>query len=62
MGGPRTKGFTACVVVDEQTKTQLGSTGYAVVWELFDSIAYHPEKTDLQGRKIWLSAQRIHNR
>lgn len=44
MGGPRTKGFTACVVVDPQTKLQLGSTGSAMVWELFDSIAYDPDK------------------
>ncbi len=44
MGGPRTKGFTACVAVDPQTKIQLGSTGSAMVWELFDSIAYDPEK------------------
>jgi len=44
MGGPRTKVFTACVVIDPQTKIQLGSTGSAMVWELFDSIAYDPDK------------------
>jgi hypothetical protein len=44
MGGSRTKGFTACVVVTPDTMFQLGSTGSAMVWELFDSIAYDPLK------------------
>ncbi len=44
MGGSKATGITACVVVSSDLKLQLGSTGSAFVWELFDSIAYDPLK------------------
>lgn len=44
MGGDKTKGITGCSVVSPDLKIELGSTGSAFVWELFDSIAYNPAK------------------
>ena len=44
MGGPKTAGITACSVVSPDLKTELGSTGSAFVWEMFDSIAYDATK------------------
>ncbi|MBC7998100.1 MAG: hypothetical protein IAF58_09170 [Leptolyngbya sp.] len=44
MGGPKTKGITGCSVVSPDLKLELANTGSALVWELFDSIAYNPLK------------------
>lgn len=44
MGGSKTKGITACIVVSPDSNLQLGTTGSAFVWELFDSVAYDPIK------------------
>lgn len=44
MGGPKTSGITACTVVSPDLKVELGSTGSAFVWEMFDSIAYNADK------------------
>lgn len=44
MGGPEATGLTACSVVSPDLQTELGSTGSAMVWEMFDSIAYNPDK------------------
>lgn len=44
MGGPKAEGITACSVVSPDLQTELGSTGSALVWEMFDSIAYDAEK------------------
>lgn len=44
MGGPETKGITGCSVVTPDLQTELGNTGSAFVWEMFDSIAYDAEK------------------
>jgi len=44
MGGPKVDGITACSVISPDLQTELGSTGSALVWELFDSIAYDAEK------------------
>jgi len=44
MGGPKTAGITACSVVSPDLKIELGSTGSAFVWEMFDSIAYDATK------------------
>ena len=38
------KGFTGCSVVSPDLKTEYGSTGSAMVWELFDSTAYDAKK------------------
>jgi hypothetical protein len=44
MGGPKVKGMTGCSVVTPDGSFQLGSTGSAFVWEMFDAIAYDPKK------------------
>ena len=44
MGGPKTTGLTACSVVSPDLQTEYGSTGSAMVWEMFDSIAYDAGK------------------
>ncbi|BDS06827.1 hypothetical protein NT6N_18670 [Oceaniferula spumae] len=44
MGGVETTGLTACSVVSPDLQTEYGSTGSAMVWELFDSIAYDAVK------------------
>ncbi|MEM6278929.1 MAG: hypothetical protein AAF733_05580 [Verrucomicrobiota bacterium] len=44
MGGEKSEGFTCCTVISPDLETEYGSTGSAFVWELFDSIAYDPEK------------------
>ena len=44
MGGPKATGITACTVVSPDLKVELGSTGSAFVWEMFDSIAYDAQK------------------
>lgn len=44
MGGERVKGITGCSVVSPDLKLELASTGSAFVWQLFDSVAYDPEK------------------
>ena len=38
------QGFTGCSVVSPDLKTEYGSTGSAMVWEMFDSIAYDQKK------------------
>jgi len=38
------KGYTGCAVVSPDLKTQYGSTGSAMVWELMDSVAYDTVK------------------
>ncbi|MBI1270791.1 hypothetical protein GC174_10195 [bacterium] len=40
MGGPSVKGITGCSVITPDRKIQLGHTGSAFVWEMFDSVAY----------------------
>lgn len=44
MGGPKTTGLTACSVVSPDLQIEYGSTGSAMVWELFESTAYSAEK------------------
>lgn len=44
LGGEESKGFTCCVVISPDLAIEYGGTGSAMVWELFDSIAYDPEK------------------
>ena len=44
MGGKNVKGITACCVVSPDLKLELGTTGSAFVWELFDSVAYDATK------------------
>lgn len=44
MGGEETTGLTACSVVSPDLQTEYGSTGSAIVWELFESIAYGKDK------------------
>lgn len=44
MGGPETTGLTACSVVSPDLQTEYGSTGSAMVWELFESTAYNADK------------------
>ena len=44
MGGEKCEGITACAVVSPDLKVELGNTGSAFVWELFDSIAYDAKK------------------
>ena len=41
MGGA---GYTGCSVVSPDLTTEYGSTGSAMVWELFDSVAYDAKK------------------
>ena len=36
MGGPKTKGITACSVIGPELEVEFGSTGSAFVWEMFD--------------------------
>lgn len=38
------KGFTGCAVVSSDLHVQYAHTGSAMVWELFDSIAYDEKK------------------
>jgi len=53
MGGPKTTGITACSVVSPSLKVELGSTGSAFVWEMFDSIAYDAKKfADMLDRAV----------
>lgn len=44
MGGKKVDGITACSVISPDLKVEYGSTGSALVWEMFDSIAYDAEK------------------
>ncbi len=44
MGGKKCEGFTCCTAVSPDLQIEYGNTGSAFVWELFDSIAYDPEK------------------
>ena len=44
MGGEKCEGLTGCSVIEPDLQYQLGNTGSAFVWELFDSIAYDPVK------------------
>ena len=44
MGGKKVKGITGCSVVSPDLKLELGSTGSAFVWEMFDSVAYDATK------------------
>lgn len=44
MGGKKTKGITGCSVVSPDLKIELGNTGSAFVWEMFDSVAYDATK------------------
>lgn len=43
-GGKDNQGFTGCSVVSPDLQVEYGSTGGAMVWELFDSPAYDPTK------------------
>ena len=38
------KGFTGCSIVSPDLQTEYGSTGSAMVWELFESTAYDRKK------------------
>lgn len=38
------EGFTMCSVVSPDLKAEYGNTGSAMVWEMFDSIAYDADK------------------
>ncbi|MEM7698683.1 MAG: hypothetical protein AAF236_09800 [Verrucomicrobiota bacterium] len=44
LGGEESEGFTCCSVVSPDLEVEYGNTGSAMVWELFDSIAYDPAK------------------
>lgn len=44
MGGSQCEGITACSVVTPDLQAEYGSTGSALVWEMFDSIAYDAQK------------------
>jgi hypothetical protein len=44
MGGSQTNGITGCSVISPDLELELGTTGSAFVWELFDSTAYDPVK------------------
>ena len=44
MGGPKTEGITACSAVSPDLQIELGNTGSAFVWEMFDSTAYDADK------------------
>lgn len=44
LGGEKSNGFTGCMVVSSDLKTQYGATGSANISELFDSIAYNRDK------------------
>ena len=44
MGGKKVDGITACSVISPDLKVELGNTGSAFVWEMFDSIAYDAKK------------------
>lgn len=38
------QGFTMCTVVTPDLEMELGSTGSAFIWEIFDSIAYDKDR------------------
>ncbi|MEO0478040.1 MAG: hypothetical protein AAF196_01035 [Planctomycetota bacterium] len=62
MGGEDCEGFTGCSVVTPDLKTQLGNTGSAMVWEMFDSIAYDAHRFDGmldRAKDHWEDRQRI---
>lgn len=44
MGSEKCEGLTACSVINLDLNLEMGSTGSAFVWELFDSIAYDANK------------------
>jgi len=44
MGGETCEGFTCCSTISPDLQTEYGNTGSAMVWEMFDSIAYDAEK------------------
>lgn len=62
MGGDECEGFTGCSVVTPDLETELGNTGSAFVWEMFDSIAYDAEKFAAMldaAAERWAERQRI---
>ena len=44
MGGESSRGFTGCTVISPDLEVEYADTGGAMVWELFDSIAYDAQK------------------
>lgn len=42
--GEEKQGFTMCTVVTPDLEMELGNTGSAFVWEMFDSIAYDRDR------------------
>jgi hypothetical protein len=44
LGGKHNEGFTGCSVVSPDLSAEFGNTGSALIWEMFDSPAYDPDK------------------
>lgn len=44
LGGRDNQGFTGCSVVSPDLRIEFANTGSAMIWEMFDSPAYDPEK------------------